>query len=77
MYPVISEEMRGLTNLSRQFLDEHGLDYAFYLGNTSLNTTISGSPDEVWQALRHLFQTNCGQGLDVVMITTLTQWEEG
>jgi uncharacterized protein YqgV (UPF0045/DUF77 family) len=77
LYPVVTEEMSSLAGLSRQFLDEHGLDYDFYLGNTSLNTTISGNPDEVWRALRHLFQQNCGQGHDVVMVTTLTQWEEG
>lgn len=74
LYPVGPEEVRSLHGLSAQFLDEHGLDYDFHRGNTSLNTTISGHPDEVWSALRHLFQENLAQGHDVVMVTTMTYW---
>lgn len=76
LYPMITEEIRDLANLSRRFLDEHGLDYDFRLGNTSLNTSISGTADEVWNALRHLFQENCGEGYDIVMVTTLTTYDE-
>lgn len=76
LYPVVSEEMSELADLSKRFLDEYGLDYDFRLGNSSLNTTISGTADEVWHALRHLFQENYGEGYDLVMITTLTQWSE-
>lgn len=71
LYPVEEMEIRSLRGLTTQFLDELGLDYDFYLGNTSLNTTILGEPDEVWHALRHLFQENRRLGHDVVMITTL------
>lgn len=74
LYPVGHEEARSIAGLSTQFLDEHGLDYDFHHSNTSLNTTITGSEDEVWTALRHLFQKNQNQGHDVVMVTTITHW---
>lgn len=75
LYPAGQEEVGSLAGLSATFLDEHGLDYDFHQSNTSLNTTISGSEDEVWGALRHLFSKNQNQGHDVVMITTLTYWK--
>lgn len=75
LYPVEQTHVQSLRGLSLQFLDEHGLDYDSYLGNSSLNTTISGHPDEVWSALRHLFQENKRYGHDIVMVTTLTNWE--
>lgn len=75
LYPVSDGQANKLTGLSVQFLTEHGLDHDSQLENTSLNTTISGNPDEVWAALRHIFQTNKNSGQDVVMVTTLTSWE--
>lgn len=74
LYPVGQEEVQSLAGLSTKFLDEHGLDYDFHHSTSSFNTTISGSEDEVWTALRHLFQENQRQGHDVVMVTTLTRW---
>ncbi|HBN95589.1 MAG TPA: hypothetical protein DDZ66_04755 [Firmicutes bacterium] len=75
LYPVGQEKIANLQGLSTQFLDEHALDYDLQLGNTSLNTTIAGESDEVWTALRHLFQKNLSEGHDVVMVTTMTYWE--
>ncbi len=75
LYPVDHEEVTGLHGLSTQFLDEHALDYDFRPDQTSLNTTIAGGADDVWTALRHLFQENLAHGHDVVMITTLTHWD--
>lgn len=75
LYPVVSDEMSSLTGLSAQFLDEHGLDYDLRPSSTSFNTTISGSADEVWAAVRELFERNRAQGNDVVMVTTLTYWD--
>ncbi len=74
LYPAGQEQVTNLQGLSTQFLDEHGLDYDFRLGNTSLNTTITGDADEVWTALRHLLQENLSQGHDVVMVTTIAHW---
>lgn len=74
LYPVDQEGLESLMGLPTQFLEEHGLDYDFRQSRTSLDTIITGSPDEVWQALRHLFQENCRQGQDIVMVTTLTQY---
>ena len=75
LYPVGQDEVNTLAGLSTKFLDEHGLDYDFRHSNTSLNTTISGNADEVWGALRHLFNHNQNQGHDVVMVTALTLWK--
>ncbi|HHY09350.1 MAG TPA: hypothetical protein GX528_02155 [Firmicutes bacterium] len=75
LYPVAPEEMSGIKGLSTHFLSEHGLDYDSYYAGTSLNTTIMGSPDHVWSALRQLFQENQENGCDVVMVTTLTDLE--
>lgn len=75
LYPDSQEEVRSLSGLNTQFLNEHGLDYDFRQSTTSLDTTITGGADEVWTALRHLFQENCRQGHDIVMVTTLTQWD--
>ena len=74
LYPVGQEKITSLQGLSTQFLDEHALDYDLHLGNTSLNTSIAGNADEVWTALRHLFQENLEGGHDVVMVTTMTYW---
>ncbi|NMB02064.1 MAG: hypothetical protein GX971_11215 [Firmicutes bacterium] len=74
LYPVGQEEVKSLAGLTTKFLNEHGLDYDFHHSNTSLNTTIAGSEDEVWSALRHLFRENQNKGHDVVMVTTLTHW---
>jgi uncharacterized protein YqgV (UPF0045/DUF77 family) len=74
LYPVGEEEVSKLQGLSTQFLDEHALDYDLQHGNTSLNTTITGAAEEVWTALRRLFQDNLSEGHDVVMVTTLTHW---
>ncbi len=73
LYPVDQEGLKTLTGLPTKFLAEHALDYDFRQSSTSLDTTITGSADEVWSALRHLFQENCRQGHDVVMVTTITQ----
>lgn len=75
LYPQGREEVMNLTGLSTKFLHEHGLDYDFYLANTSLNTTISGNDEEVWSALRHLLQENRRQNHDVVMVTTLSYFD--
>lgn len=72
LYPAGQEEVVSLTGLSARFLDEHGLDYDSYVGFTSLNTTMTGNADEIWSALRYLFQENLNRGHDVVMVTTLT-----
>ncbi|NLJ81375.1 MAG: hypothetical protein GX335_10175 [Firmicutes bacterium] len=74
LYPVSAEEITDLSGLSHQFLHEHGLDYDFYLGSTSLNTTITGEQEHVWTALREIFQTNQEKGRDLVMVTTLIAW---
>lgn len=76
LYPVDQEEITGLQGLSTQFLDEHALDYDLRPGHTSLNTMIQGEAQEVWTALQHLFQENLEHGHDVVMITTLTHWDD-
>lgn len=75
LYPVDQEEITDLHGLSTKFLDEHALDYDLRPGHTSLNTTMAGEADEVWTALRHLFQENLAHGHDVVMITTITHWD--
>ncbi|NLL43763.1 MAG: hypothetical protein GX251_10550 [Firmicutes bacterium] len=74
LYPVGQEEVTSLQGLPTKFLDEHGLDYDFSPGSTSLNTNIAGSAEEVWTALRHLFQENIAEGHDVVMVATMTYW---
>jgi len=73
LYPVDQGGPQDLAGLPAQFLAEHALDYDFRESSSSLDTTITGSEDEVWRALRHLFQENCRHGRDVVMVTTLTQ----
>lgn len=74
LYPVDQDGLENLTGLPTKFLAEHALDYDFRQSRTSLDTTITGSEDEVWHALRQLFQENCRQGRDVVMVTTLTTY---
>ncbi|HBG09853.1 MAG: hypothetical protein ACOX46_07150 [Limnochordia bacterium] len=74
LYPVDQEGLDSLTGLPSKFLDEHALDYDFRQSSTSLDTTITGSDDEVWTALRHLFQENCRQAQDIVMVTTLVRY---
>ncbi|NLJ74972.1 MAG: hypothetical protein GX331_08290 [Firmicutes bacterium] len=75
LYPAHNNTASELAGLSLRFLDEHGLDYDFYYGNTSLNTTISGPPKHVWNALEQIFEENKKRGQDIVMVTTLTNWE--
>ncbi len=74
LYPTDSEELTTLAGLTTHFLDEHALDYDSHFGSTSLNTTIYGDPDQVWSALRQLFQQNRHNGHDVVMVATLIHW---
>lgn len=74
LYPVGQEEITSLQGLSTRFLDEHAPDYDFQLGSTSLDTNLTGDAEEVWTALRHLFQQNIAQGHDVVMVATMTYW---
>lgn len=74
LYPIDSGELTNLAGLTTRFLDEHALDYDSYFGSTSLNTTIYGEPDEVWSALRQLFQRNQHNGHEVVMVATLIHW---
>lgn len=76
LYPVEESPVNSLQGLSNQFLVEHALDYDLHENNRSLDTTISGNPDEVWAALRQLFQTNLQKGHDVVMISTMTHWHK-
>ncbi|NLL46973.1 MAG: hypothetical protein GX249_00150 [Firmicutes bacterium] len=75
LYPVEQLEIHDLRGLSTKFLNEHALDYDFQPSQTSFDTTITGEDDEVWTALRHLFQANLQDGHDVVMVTTITHWE--
>lgn len=75
LYPADNHTTDDLTGLSLRFLDEHGLDYDFYYGATSLNTTISGSTNDVWKALQQIFEENKKRGQDIIMVTTLTSWD--
>lgn len=77
LYPVTQGEINDLRGLSSKFLDEHALDYDMQPSHTSLETTLAGDEDEVWTALRHLFQANRQGGHDVVMVTTMTYWGAG
>ncbi|MDI9441169.1 MAG: hypothetical protein GX101_02520 [Firmicutes bacterium] len=73
-YPMDSTELDNIAGLTTRFLEEHALDYDSYFGSTSLNTTIYGESDEVWHALRQLFQENQRQDREVIMVATLINW---
>lgn len=74
LYPMESEDLHELAGLSHQFLNEHGLDSDFHLANTSLNSVLVGNPDQVWEALRLLFQQNQSRNREIIMVATLVQW---
>lgn len=72
LYPAEQTQLKELTGLPTKFLEEHALDYDFHQSSTSFDTTITGSEEEVWSALRQLFQANSRKGQEVIMVTTLS-----
>ncbi|MCR4403163.1 MAG: Ykof family thiamine-binding protein [Firmicutes bacterium] len=67
LYPMETPRSDDIINASLTALAAGGLSYDV----GPLSTRISGSEDEVWHALRSMFERACGHGKEVAMVVTL------
>lgn len=68
LYPVESDDADGVITQSLQSLEGAGVQWE--VGPVS--TEIHGTPDQVWQALRSLFDQALAQSGELAMVVTLT-----
>ncbi|WP_082725902.1 YkoF family thiamine/hydroxymethylpyrimidine-binding protein [Limnochorda pilosa] len=69
LYPVESDDPDEVVNLSLQGLADHGVHWQ--VGPVS--TEIQGEPEQVWGAIRSLFDQALAQGAgEVSMVVTVT-----
>ncbi|HHY33801.1 MAG TPA: hypothetical protein GX515_12430 [Firmicutes bacterium] len=67
LYPMETPRSDDIINSSLTALAVGGLSYDV----GPLSTRISGPEDEVWTALRSMFERACGHGTEVAMVITL------
>ncbi|MBE3576031.1 MAG: thiamine-binding protein [Firmicutes bacterium] len=68
LYPLEAEDSDEIINDSLQALMMHGLETE--VGPVS--TRLAGPPDQVWAALRRLYERAEAQGREVAMVIQLT-----
>lgn len=68
LYPIESHDADHVIHESIQALAEDGIDHQ--VGPVS--TEMSGSPDEVWQGLRRMFEEATVRPGEVSMVVTVT-----
>ncbi|MEW6105705.1 MAG: YkoF family thiamine/hydroxymethylpyrimidine-binding protein [Bacillota bacterium] len=67
LYPMETPRSDDIINSSLTALTQGGLSYD--VGPVS--TRISGREDEVWAALRAMFERACSHGTEVAMVVTV------
>ena len=67
LYPMETVNSDQIINASLQALDHQDMSYE----TGPLSTKISGTPDDVWQGLRHVFEMALQEETEVAMVVTV------